>query len=383
MTKPTKTLNCHNCAGAIETTGETSRVDCPYCGESVWAPLSAEEIGKANARLMEVLQHDYHSELQRIESLKAAALESHDKDAYAEVIKEEGKLYARAYDKIDYWELSGLTREQFLKSYGMQNSVVTNVIFESKPEEPDQPWSVTPAQAAMQMYYKTYSEALDNEDAQGFAWAWRQYMEASYSQGMVDHLSEEEIDMMIRGSMENMLRNQSWITSEDLEALGFDTTYDMEDQEESDQVVECQNCGAWLETMKGSELVECPYCDGVTHIQLSLRQQSVIAKDAFQNAQDHSGGAGGNSQSPKMLSFAKTAVSNGYPDVDEDSPEGRVLTFMMLENLVDSMTEAESRDIRQTLDLGPGDVTCGVCQTKLAEVEPALKCCVVCQSALV
>lgn len=380
MAAPTNTLNCHNCAGAIETSGESSRVDCPYCGASVWAPLSAEEIGNVNARLMEVLQHDYRPELMRIESQKAKALKRHDKDAYATVMKHQGQLYAKAYDKIGYWEISGLTREQFINDYAMQNSVMTKIVFESKPEREGQPWSVTPAQSKMQMFHKAYSDALDNEDAQRFAWAWTEYMKANYSQGMVDHLSDEEIDTMIRSSMENMLRDQSWITPEDLEALGFDTTYDMEEQEGSNQVLECQNCGAWLETTKGSEFVECPYCDAVTHIQLSLRQQSMISADAYRKAGGYSGGGG--AQAAQMLPIAKTAVADGYPDVDGDSPEGRVLTYMMLENMVDSLTESEERNIRVDLRLEAGHRTCGVCETQLARVKPPLTHCVVCQSPL-
>ena len=393
MTVKTGVLNCHNCAGAIETKGDTKRVDCPYCGASVWAPIATTEVGKANQRLMEILQTDFAAELAQIDQRKSAAYQQGDRQAFESAINDEAKLHAAAFDKIDYWKQFGVDRDDFIAQYREQNVVTADRIFaQMSSGNAGAPGGADDNQQ-LERYQQAYSNALANQDAQAFARYWRKYMEKSLRLGAGANMTDDEIEYQIMGSMENMLRAQSWVGSDELKSLGFEVIYDAESQARGGRSVACQNCSAPLEAARDAEFVECPFCEAVTHLQLTMSEQAALASpDAADSggAAQHSGtvptasvaGAAGGSEVHGQLPLARNTVASAYPDIDLTSPRGRVLTYYFLETIADGFSESQERAIREELKLGEGTQICGICETKLAEVNPPLDSCAACQQPL-
>lgn len=383
MAVKTKVLNCHHCGGAIETPGDTMRVDCPYCQTSVWAPLSAADLGEAAQRLMQILQTDYAAELIQIEQKKSEALQTGDRQTYKAIIADEARLHADAFAKIDYWKVSGLTREDFIAQHIDQSMVSAEQLFAQASPESTDASQMAALNGRLQQEQRAYSEALERQDARAFATHWRNYMELNLRQTGAANLTEEEIEYQILRSMETMLRDQDWVGPRQLDALGFETLYDAEADSEGQRTVECQNCSAPLEVDGAAEFAKCPFCDATTHLQLTMSEQAAQFAEA--DPADSAPAASDRSTSSKIhgqLTLAKNAVASSYPDTDISSPPGRVLTYYFLQNIADALSPADKRAAKEELHLGEGSVSCSGCATTLAEVSPPLEICVVCQQPL-
>lgn len=370
MNVKTTTLHCYHCAGAIEVPRDTMRTTCPYCREEVWAPMSVRDMGEASRRLVQILQREFAGEMRSVEQALTTAMMAGDEAAYRQALTQQAELHAAAFDRIDYWRVFGVQREGFV-AQRVEQSMAT---FESMAAEMRALRGGDTAAAAeikagyahTNSLWRSYTEALERKDLEGFARAWREFMTHALTKNP-SGLTEEEMEHQILGSMENMLRDQGWVGPEELERLGFESVYDAERDDSGALTVGCQNCGAVLEAAEGDEFVDCPYCEATTHLQMTLTQMQEAAREWA---------------TPDYLQLARDAVASAYPDLDLHSPACRVLIFCFAEQMAGELSAELDRRYRDELGLGEGRSPCGTCNTAFATVTPAVVTCPMCQQPM-
>ncbi len=344
------------------------RVACPYCREPVWVPMSVRDLAQASYRMVEVLNTDFRQENQEVQEVLAKALAARDRGAYHQGLEQEAAIQVQALDRVGYWKISGTEPEDYIDQSVRQGLTV----YDEMVEQMASPTGAQEEHDRVQRLQQATADALARQDLDGFAHAWREQL--SYSlRKYQPQLTEEEVEHQIRGSMENMLRDQSWVGPAELEYLGFESVYDAEVDQEGVRSVECQGCSAPLQAPQGAEFVECPYCEAVTYLQVALSKMAQVFQES----------AGDLAQAtwaqPDYLQLSRDAVKSSYPDLDPQSPQGRVMIFYMAEQMASDRPDSVLQGYREELGLGRGSRTCSSCSTVLAEVSPPLNTCPICR----
>jgi Zn finger protein HypA/HybF involved in hydrogenase expression len=341
-------------------------------------------LGRTSQAFLEALQR-HSGALATIEQAKSDAVEAEDSQAYREALEREARVYVEARDAIGGWDALGVAREDYPEVHvASQMPAFEQLVEMQASRTPEGAFVETDFQQQLGQLTQEYQQALAEQDVHAFAEAWRDYMGLTLRQNAGGEIDEETLDYQIRGSMENMLRDQPWVTAEDLEALGFDTLHDARSTDDGAREVDCQNCGAPIEVEPAEETVECPYCEATTHLQLTssdvLEKFSQGRGEASATGRAE-GAAGGGGDWTEELSQARQTVASSF-DVDAESPRADALTYYMFAQMYDHALTDEARgQVRDELGLGE-PVTCSTCSERFYQPRAPLKVCPICAQQL-
>ena len=263
---------------------------CPFCGAESWQELGAEATGEVMGKLAKVSQK-YSAEKQAAQRAIQEAVGARDREALRAAVERASDSELRAYEESGYFEVMGLRSEADILAFKEQQVSAQLDVWLAQMGEPPTPassatfqsgggnagggfQSAVEASKAAQAIEFTYHEALMNRDLDGLVTRFKREMTAMYRQG--GGLAEGEIEGMVHGALEQLLRDQPWVSKEDLRRLGIKTTYDAE-RGDGSIAVDCQQCGVPMQAPDGAESVQCAYCGAITrlHLRGDARQAAI------------------------------------------------------------------------------------------------------------
>ena len=248
------------------------RSECPFCGAESWQELGAEAMGEAAGRLAKVSAR-YAAEIEASKKAVMDAVAARDPQALRAALERDSELELRTFEEADYFAVMGLRSEEEIEAYKGQHLQAQLDVWMAHIGETSSPYaSAQPAAAASASQVEfTYPEALMNRDLDELVTRFRREMAAMYRQS---GLSAADIGSSIETSLEQLLRDQPWVSRQDLERHGIKTTYDA--TREDDQLsVDCQQCGVAMQAPAGAESVTCAYCGAVTRLHLSGEERQA------------------------------------------------------------------------------------------------------------
>ncbi len=370
-----QTLECTNCRGELDVETTSVWQTCPYCGEDNAVPLTFREAGSISAELVEV-QKQFQEMLAEAQTKAQRAAREGDEQTLRERVGTWVDLEFTVYDRAGVLEeLIGVSsgeawQRQRKRQIEARMEQLQFAVRESETRSEDE-----------DTYRREAQQAAARRDAEAFVEAYERYLRVHYERlPQTDDYTDDQLEELIDQGIEQALRGYDWVSSEDLERLGSDTGSEAE-RTGSGLQIDCQRCGASIETEEFRESVSCPYCGAETQIQIGGNESTEQFMEGFGSGEaanisaSMSGDGTASSRATKkgghseigdelqgMIEQSEEMWRDSFADVKPESSRGRALTYYYLSNAFDyAVDDSQFRTLRAAYDLTEPEhcETCG------------------------
>ena len=363
------TIFCPSCSGAVPVIEPGAKQHCPYCGAEVWTPLTNQEVGDFSGRLMAAMSRR-SGELSPLQTAMYQAAQAGDQEALRGAVRREAQITFEIYDETGAWPTYGCVTPEQIEAHKRQHIERQMQTYAQMSPTLSSAHTSRYADQA-QALADAYNEAIARRDVDAIFRTYEAMTRNSFKI-LGGEYSQEETMQAVRLGVEQTLRDQEWVTPEDLKHFGFEVIYDAKLLEDGRIEVGCQGCGATMQAPKGTERLKCPYCEAVTRVALHGAQRDQVFTEAMHGAQSDAEAWRG------YLEQMKGVAQQALPGEPPESALMRAATFYYFSQGYASMCSPQDiNKARHELKLGP-DVTCATCDTS-APSAPGLTICPLCR----
>lgn len=381
----TSTLICKSCGGNTEVAANATQHECKFCGAAIIVQATLEARGEAERAARQRLGQ-IEEELEGLH-MRAKLIAAQGDTAQAEqLLRQKVEREGQIYQETGYYRILGLdTAESVAKHHDWQVSFERDQLRGPDGIPLGQKNAGNGPGAAQDSPLARFNDAMVRQDLDALLTSYpevcRQKMATSPEW---QDRPDADLRDAIAHAIEDMVRNLSWASPEELAQRGYRVAL-AEAQPDGSQALTCGGCNVQLTLSPQQERISCEHCGTLTLVRLSGLQKyhAMGYTDVTQEQAD-------NQQDAELWSVkgdlgALIRMSRRMIDAEEvtpGAPKEQELTFTYAMMTGGEVLSAEQHAaVSQQLGLEP-PLRCSTCEQEIALSLEGSGRCPLCESLI-